>query len=249
MRKFLLLLALVVSGLVYGQRKGDIDYLYLKNGNIIRGVVVEYNIDGNYVKIMTQDGSVYQYSNTEIDKISKVAKYDAQKKLKGSAYHREHQNGPFSPRAFIKGYRGYFDFGYTFKAGNHSGQHFAISTTHGYQFNPHFFLGMGVATNFFKYGDYEGDKTTIPLYANARVNLLNSNITPYFDMKLGHSFLSGDFIFFNPSVGVSFAMGRKLGMYLSLGYSMQRIEVDLGTGMHDEELNVSGIALKLGVEF
>lgn len=45
-----------------------VDVLYLKNGSIIKGSVVEHII-GSTLKIQTQDGSIFVYKEDEIDKL------------------------------------------------------------------------------------------------------------------------------------------------------------------------------------
>lgn len=46
------------------------DVLYLKNGSVIRGVIIE-QIPGQSVKIRTADGSVFVYQMSEIERIAK----------------------------------------------------------------------------------------------------------------------------------------------------------------------------------
>lgn len=56
------------------------------------------------------------------------------------------------------GYRGFADLGYTIGVGDYDFGRFEISTTHGYQVNPYFFVGGGVGFHFMgecKYGDPE----------------------------------------------------------------------------------------------
>jgi hypothetical protein len=48
------------------------DVVYLKNGSVIRGVIIE-QVPNQYLKIQTNDGSVFVYNDDEIDKITKEA--------------------------------------------------------------------------------------------------------------------------------------------------------------------------------
>lgn len=65
---------------------------------------------------------------------------------------------------FNSGYRGFADLGYTIGVGDYEFGRFEISTTHGYQVCPYFFVGAGVSFHFMsKYetkgmGDYALDK-------------------------------------------------------------------------------------------
>jgi hypothetical protein len=71
MKKFIVLvILLIITGLqMYSQKSRDV--LYLKNGSIIYGTVVE--ISDNQYKIRTSDGSIFVFSGAEIDKYVKEA--------------------------------------------------------------------------------------------------------------------------------------------------------------------------------
>ena len=51
---------------------GPVDVLYLKDGSIIRGQILEMNAEGN-IRIRTADGSVYVYAIGEVDRMVKEA--------------------------------------------------------------------------------------------------------------------------------------------------------------------------------
>jgi hypothetical protein len=59
---------MLVASIVFSQTS-TVDLLYLKNGSIIRGQVIE--LTGAAVKIKTSDGSLFVFSMTEIDKMVK----------------------------------------------------------------------------------------------------------------------------------------------------------------------------------
>lgn len=65
------LLFLLVGGIAYAQKRGD-EIVYLKNGSVIRGTVLEL-IQGQQVKVQTADGSIFVYSTAEIERIVKDA--------------------------------------------------------------------------------------------------------------------------------------------------------------------------------
>jgi hypothetical protein len=54
---------------VHGQN-GTTDIVYLKNGSIIRGVIIEL-VPGSMIKIRTSDGSIFVYELEDVDKIEK----------------------------------------------------------------------------------------------------------------------------------------------------------------------------------
>ena len=151
-----------------------------------------------------------------------------------------------------KGYRGFADVGadalfcrqgsdgYDLLHSFNSKGAFALSTSHGYQFNPYFYLGAGFGYTFFV-----KDLLFGPFFADFRVDLLNNRITPFIDWRVGVPLCSDEYLlcglYTHPSVGVSVRIpGRRdLNLYLSLGYIYQAAE--------DAYLN--SVALRFGIIF
>jgi hypothetical protein len=70
-RNVFLILGIVVLSVLGSNVFADtVDVVYLKNGSIIRGMVVE-TIPNETVKIRTSDGSIFVYSLDEVEKITK----------------------------------------------------------------------------------------------------------------------------------------------------------------------------------
>jgi hypothetical protein len=68
-KKLLVLLAVLFAGLTMyaqGQMK---DVVYLKNGGMVRGIIVE-QVPGVSIKIQTNDGNIFVYKIEEIEKTS-----------------------------------------------------------------------------------------------------------------------------------------------------------------------------------
>ncbi len=99
----------------------------------------------------------------------------------------------------VSGYQGFLDLGYTIKIGEVSTSRFEISTSHGYQFNPMFFAGIGFGAHFHDtqeaaYTNEAGDsigttklKAIIPIFADFRVNFMEGPLIPYAGLKVGYS--------------------------------------------------------------
>lgn len=69
MKKFLIsVVSLLVAIIAFGQEWQDV--VYLKNGSIIRGIVLE-QIPGQNIKIQTSDGNVFVYDTKDVERISK----------------------------------------------------------------------------------------------------------------------------------------------------------------------------------
>ena len=93
-----------------------------------------------------------------------------------------------------EGYHGFVDLGYTLGIGDYKFGRFEINTTHGYQFNPHFFVGGGLGFHFMsEYNtpnmnialDYRKKQFDIPIYGNVRWTIINNKVTPFIDGKIG----------------------------------------------------------------
>jgi len=65
-----LFMLLMTTGASFGNSTDYEDVVYLKNGGIIRGVIIE-QIPGQSLKIQTRDGNVFVYKLDEIDRFTK----------------------------------------------------------------------------------------------------------------------------------------------------------------------------------
>lgn len=68
MKKLIIVFAVLLFAVTVTAQERDI--IYLKNGSVVKGSIMEY-IPGKSVKIRTADGSIFVYSETEVDKIEK----------------------------------------------------------------------------------------------------------------------------------------------------------------------------------
>lgn len=94
-----------------------------------------------------------------------------------------------------RGYHGVVEIGPSFVlSGPGDGFGFDLSTSHGYDFNPHLFVGGGMGITYIQDAyyiyDWLGylDEVMINIYAEIRGYLLRSAVSPYLGLKLGPSF-------------------------------------------------------------
>ncbi len=94
-----------------------------------------------------------------------------------------------------------------------------VSTTHGYQINPHFFVGGGVGV-LFSYNNKNNSKSKVgvPLYGDFRYTMLKSRVTPFFEGKVGYSVADYKGFYASPTIGVDVAITEKFGLYGALAY-------------------------------
>lgn len=235
MKKVLLLMVaiFITSNIIAQQYRESV---YLKNGSVIRGVVVE-QVPGVSIKIQTSDGSVYAYSIDEVEKITKEIIDDVTPPESTDAV-------SIQSSGITKGYRFFVDVADTFGVGDWIDNRVEISTTHGYQFNEHFFIGGGIGVHYY----YDEDFVAIPIFANMRIDLSKTKVTPFIDMRAGYSIYQYTGAYIAPSVGVRFRLGTWGALNASVGYTSQSIYFD--DYWYDyETINIGGITLRVGFEF
>ena len=69
-KKLFVLFAILVSGFAIFAQSEMRDVVYLKNGSVVKGTIMEEAV-GKYVRIDTPDGSIFFYEMNEIEKIVK----------------------------------------------------------------------------------------------------------------------------------------------------------------------------------
>ena len=76
---FLFLVAFVLMGqFAYSQKQQEI--VYLKNGSVIRGTVIE-QVPNKSIKVQTADGSIFVYQMNEVEKMTKETHLDTGTKI------------------------------------------------------------------------------------------------------------------------------------------------------------------------
>ena len=174
MRKLLLVLTLLLSISTYVAAQNYTEVVYLKNGSIIKGVIIE-QVPNVSLKIKTGDGSLIICQMSDVTKITKEERYTRD--------YRKDTNDRKAARNTLKGYKGFVDFAYIGDVSDYNASKIELSTTHGYQFNNYFFVGGGVAFNYYT----DADLYAAPIYANFRANFINKKVTPFADVKAGYA--------------------------------------------------------------
>ena len=158
----------------------------------------------------------------------------------------------------LTGYHGFFDAGYTFGVGDYELNKIELSSTHGYQFNPYFFLGGGIALHFIsEYGRsnhslYRARMCDIPIYANTRITFLNGTISPFIDGKCGYYLTHHGELYANVSAGCRFALQHGQAINIYIGYTKEDLEFSRSISYYTKFKKIcstEGISLKLGYEF
>lgn len=223
------LFVLVISAMVSMAVAQDV--VYLKNGSVIKGSVLEI-VPEQSIKIQTSDGSIFVYQMNEVDRIQRDAKNQKQQE-------EEEETENYLER----GFRGLIDLGAHFGFGD-AEDNYQISAafTGGYQINRMLFVGGGVAPtlNLFDNEYYDEVETSflLPIYTAVRLDFINKKVTPFFDGRIGY-YLNTEDMDYN-------------GLYAYVGVGVRLKKISLGTGydLYSNDNSTVGFAtLRFGFEF
>lgn len=255
LKKILMLICLTTAGMLSVNAEELQEVVYLKNGSVIRGVILEL-VPEKSVKIQTSDGNIFVYEMSQVEKIAKEKPYRQSGSTTwttsdtynynynyGSRHGDSRGNYDYEPYGWEKAprYRGFLNLSTVIGLGNNDWSRIMLSTTHGVQITPEIFAGVGIGVmGWIDYEDYwEGvdDYTSVPIFANVRGELHNvfrKNFSPYLDVKLGYSIADVRGVFFSPEVGCHFYFGhKKIGLGFGIGYHLQSAEVTYCSGYYD----------------
>ena len=155
------------------------------------------------------------------------------------------------------GYRGFIDFGGGFGLVDYGGSIVSLSTSHGYKFNPYFFLGCGASLDYHPYWL----EIYLPIYLESRVNFTKKAISPYMGAKIGYSVYNMNGAYVNISFGTSFKIKNNFAFNASIGYNLQMGDVEENysyynyyygyyhSGFNLVQKPMSGLFIKAGIEF
>lgn len=118
----------------------------------------------------------------------------------------------------IKGFRAFLDYvSYVQGIGNEKNHRLESGGSIGFQFNPIFYVGMGLSYSL----TLNNKDESLPVFLNPRINFLDNNTTPFWDVRVGYSVAQGKGFYFSTAFGVSFAKKGKSAWNLGLVYSIQ----------------------------
>lgn len=198
MKKLFVLATMLIASFV-ASAQGLIETVYLKNGNVIKGDIVEFQPNKS-IKMETADGSLFVFEYKDIEKVTRE-----RHEVRVNYHHRPHRSHDVKFHdaeeqapvfGLKKGYRGFVSA--ESMLGDIIG--LSMSSTHGAQLNEKIFIGGGVGMIIGS--DWEDGYSLFPVYADFRVDFLNKKISPFMELKSGAVFAAqgttgfyGDFSF------------------------------------------------------
>jgi hypothetical protein len=184
------------------------DVIYLKNGNVYRGIIIEEVPNISY-KIKTNDNNIFECKIEEIEKLTRE-------------FHT--REAGYIPGHLQPGYRRIIEMGHEFQEDRWSTDRLKLNLINAYQLNPFISLGIGTGIRYY----YGSRGVAVPLFADFRTHFMNTQISPYLALGMGYTFdigyeFRGMGILISPSAGVSFKAFNKARMNVGIGYEIQRV--------------------------
>ena len=146
-----------------------------------------------------------------------------------------------------RGYRGFVDanadlsFYHDYYYDSSVVTYYGISTSHGYQFNSHLFLGVGVMSEHIHdgYRSFNG----FPVYLHARTDWRFGRFPVYGDVRIGGVIFGEYRLYLSPTVGYRLSLGRKCNLNFGIGMNFR------GYGWSDTKTLHPQLAFRFGIDF
>jgi hypothetical protein len=207
MKKTILILTLILSSLSLFSQSNYQDVVYLKDGSIYRGIILE-QIPNESIKLEI------------VGKNLIVFKMEDMVKMTREPISIEKSNSVTVDDGQSNSYRGLFELGYDIGIGDNGISRFKLNIINGFQVNPHFSVGFGTGIRYFQ----EAEALYIPLFLDLRASILDKDVSPYvaigtgYSMRVTNSFDAGFML--NPTAGVTFKKSSKSSMNIGFGYDL-----------------------------
>lgn len=158
-------------------------------------------------------------------------------------------------------YRGFLDAGCSIGFNDYQFERFEINTSHGFQMDTHLFFGAGCGIHYspqyMTYRQYTNDSREaefdVPIYANARINILKSYNTPFIDARIGQIVNNDCGTYMSFSIGYRTHSDEKSALNLSLGYTSAELSFNtsyfFSSSNHLVNQKTESVTLRIGYEF
>lgn len=210
------------------------DVIYLTNGSILRGEILEIN--NKTVKIETAGRNVFVVQMNEVDEITKeeipvIRYYKMSGYINTSGIELISGDDDLTPLFY---------------------------TMNGYQFTPRFAAGIGVG-----YIPYRDPLDLIPVYLQLNLNLIKANSAPFLFLKTGYNFSiasknihlieshSGGWMI-NPGMGIQFNTSSGFRWQINISYNVNNAsfkEEEFNDTNIETELTYRRVAFGIGFSF
>jgi hypothetical protein len=250
--QILLGLIIIISGRLYAQNSTYQEVVYLKNGGIIRGIIIE-QIPSEKLKIETKDGNVFVYTYSEIEKITKEYNSNDDEENEDEYMdrksNRKKQNEDYLTSGYFNATEIVMSIGIGKSEGSYSqknnSQFFGLRTTHGYQVSQHFIFGFGTGIIIGNYDSY------IPLFLDMRIPMGRNKVRTTINLAGGSMIDEVGGFFINPSLGLKIYLSHRSSFNFNAGvYSRPRTIFYTGYyGGYNRTSYFTDLLLSIGFSF
>ena len=239
MKKILILMAFIVSYTISSGQTNYEDVIFLKNGGIMRGMIIE-NIPNVSVKLQTNDRNVFVYNYDEIIKFTR----EPSKKINKTT----------------KSYYGIFESGFAFGIKNQSMyKSLNFDLINGIKIDSCFDIGLNIGYSFLvnvnQISISTGDKY-IPVMLDLGYRLQRKRfISPYFVFDFGYNIDPNEgknSLIINPSAGILIYLNNLFQLNFGIGYEWQKINysiIDPWATYNFPNSSLKMLSVNLGLSF
>jgi len=229
---------------VVNTQKDMEDVIYLKNGAIVRGVIIE-QVPNKSLEILSKDNNYFIFKMDEVQKITKENKLPDHTDYKKKGFQNITEVGFGFGINTINTYHGSVDIA-------KQNPIMGLRTINGYQLNEYFSFGLGIGFEAFLDGTKKG--ALMPITLDTRINFMKGKFSPVLNLNGGYSvgFQNSSGLAANPSVGMKIYLTKKIACLFNIGYKVQQQNVktiDQYGGSIIRIVNYQFFALSTGLSF
>ena len=156
------------------------------------------------------------------------------------------------------GYQGFLEMNSGFQVANSGNSTTGISTTHGFYFNSHAYVGIGMGLDFCDIYGNNSSEVIVPFFANVNYLFLNTkNVSPIVKMRLGSYVGSFHGTYADLGLGVRFGSRRDFAVTVMLTGTFYSNLKDNSTHtceypsnyVNVNDKNISTVSLRFGIEW
>jgi long-subunit fatty acid transport protein len=198
-----------IIGQLSAQKLPFTEVIYLKNGSVIRGVIIEIVPNTSY-KIKTADNSVFVFEEKEIIKIAREFS--------------ENSSNSKSNKTSLNKINTTMEAGYGAKSGQYGLNVINVNALINYQLKEHISVSGGIGMRRFE----EAEITMIPVFVDGKISMPNKDISPYLGLAVGYSLnvsngIENSGVLVNPQLGIQFKLNNGIRLNLGTAYQTQQM--------------------------
>jgi hypothetical protein len=216
------------------------DVLYLKNGSIIHGMIIE-QIPNESIKIKSGE-NIFVYRMDEVLKMTKEEVKTSENKKPVSIKSDRKKKGYIISLEWLisKGYihsENYYNTyihdytDETYFDGINNSPSIGFQTVNAYQFNPRYAMGIGTGIHLYS------SLFLVPVFLDLHTNFLDKKVTPYADVELGGSFAVHNFARWHSAREDKGGFMGSCALGLKIFVTSERA-INFSIGFHYQELSL-----------